>query len=256
MQTFNSVVEFCNKKNIDVFFEPTSIIKSTAILPALVASLESLPSNRSCLAFASPNLCELEQMYKAADSQPLQLTTHASWWRVIDDFSLGSAYRMDVEQLARQTVSDQDPSKGTLSFIVDKGVAQMAVGLLPLFQCVIIKCGELGVIVVMRISGEDVGTSGWAQQRSNPNSRYVVTHGKSGKEIVVLRHFPALAATDITNVTGAGDSLVGSVLATLVQNPRAFHDPQTLENTISSAQRAAVLTLQSTHAVSPLLSAI
>lgn len=110
--------------------------------------------------------------------------------------------------------------------------------------------------MVMRISGEDVGTSRWAQERSNPHGRYVVARGASGKEIVVLRHFPALAVTKIVNVTGAGDSLAGSVLASLVQNPRAFHHPDTLDNVITSAQQAAVLTLQSINAVSPLLSTI
>jgi pseudouridine-5'-phosphate glycosidase/pseudouridine kinase len=58
----------------------------------------------------------------------------------------------------------------------------------------------------------------------------------------------------IVNVTGAGDTLVGAVLAALIRTPLAFDDPKTLTALIADAQLAAVLTLQSAHAVSPELS--
>lgn len=238
------------------YSEPTSVIKSTTILPAVAASLDKMGLSRSPIAFASPNLLELAQMYQASRSDPSDLTAHQSWWSVIDKFSLDSAFRMDLEQLARRNVSDDDSLKGTLSFLVDKGIAQMAVNLLPFFQNLVIKCGAQGVIVASRISGPDVRTSGWVQERSNPRGRYVVAHGKSSAEMIVLQHVQALAfAKDkLISVTGAGDSLVGSVLASLVQRPQGFHDPNTLKDIINAGQRAAILTLQSKNAVSPLLS--
>jgi len=58
----------------------------------------------------------------------------------------------------------------------------------------------------------------------------------------------------LENVTGAGDSFVGALLATLAEKPLAFYHPQILEKAISIAQKAAVATLQSLSAVSPLLS--
>lgn len=166
---------------------------------------------------------------------------------------LGSAFRMDLEQLARRNVTDLDVSKGTLSFLVDQGIAQMAVNLLPFFQHIIIKCGERGAIVVMRISPDEATTSPWGRERSNPQNRYIVAQGNN-KEIVVLQHFPGLVAETVTNVTGAGDSFVGAVLASLSQNPQAFCNPKDLEQMITTAQQAAILTLQSELAVSPLLS--
>jgi len=228
------------------------VMKSTAILPAIKNSLDEFGPTQVPVTFSSPNLLELAQMYQVAREDPLDLMAHPVWWSVIDDFSLGAGFRMDLEQLARRDVSDHDVSKGTLSFLVDQGIAQKAVNLLPFFQHLVVKCGDLGILVVMRISGLGLTTSGWAQEHSNPHKRYVVAHGKS--QIVVLQHFPALAVETIVNVTGAGDSFVGTLLAHLVERPHSFHSPKSLSDIIFTAQHAACLTLQSHFAVSPLLS--
>lgn len=134
----------------------------------------------------------------------------------------------------------------------------MAVNLLPFFGHLVIKCGELGVVVAMRLSGPQAqAASGWARElRSNPRERFVLARGDG--EIVVLKHFPALSVDPgtIVNVTGAGDSLVGAILAGLVRNPVSFEEPRSLDVLINTAQRAAVMTLQSPLAVSPLLSSL
>ena len=128
----------------------------------------------------------------------------------------------------------------------------MAINLLPFFQHLVIKCGERGVIVVMRVSRQ----AKWASERSNIPGRYIVSSGSGSGDIVVLRHFPAnhLPQESIVNVTGAGDTLVASMLASLVQNPSGFEDPESLKKIMEDAQAAAVLTLQSEFAVSPSLS--
>jgi pseudouridine-5'-phosphate glycosidase/pseudouridine kinase len=133
-------------------------------LPAIAEALDSISPYRAPIAFASPNLLELVQMYQAARSDDLDLTAHPSWWSTIEGFSLGSGFRMNLEQLARRNVLDHDSSAGTLSFLVDEGVAQMAVNLLPFFQHVIIKCGRRGVIVAMRIPGPAAERSGWVHE--------------------------------------------------------------------------------------------
>ncbi|OCH96089.1 indigoidine synthase A-like protein [Obba rivulosa] len=231
----SSLVGYCVQHNTAVLFEPTSVMKSTMILPAVAAAMSSATLTRAPVTYVTPNLLELARMYQEAHAGPLELTSHANWWKVIDNMSLGSQFRMDLEILARREVCDEDSTKGTLSFLVDKGIAQMAVHLLPFFQHLIIKCGNRGVLVVFHIPGDRASSSAWSQERSNVRGRYIVAHGKPGTGVFVLKHFPALRLSkeDTVNVTGAGDSLVGSILATLLQQPRA---------------------LQSRHAVSPLLS--
>ncbi|EKM83921.1 hypothetical protein AGABI1DRAFT_110531 [Agaricus bisporus var. burnettii JB137-S8] len=251
--TTKGIVSYCIKNDIKVFFEPTSVIKSTSILPLIQDLLVNTDLKKPPIAFFSPNLPELVHVYNTIQAEPYNLSNNSYWWTCIDSMGLGSAFRMDLEQLARRNATDLDVSKGTLSFLIDQGIAQMAVNLLPIFQHLIIKCGELGAIVVMRIDPEDAATSPWGRQRSNPLARYVVVQGNS-KEIIVLQHFPGLNVDNITNVTGAGDSFVGAVLASISNNPQALLNPEDLEHTISTAQQAALLTLQSDLAVSPLLS--
>ncbi|KAI0048368.1 indigoidine synthase A-like protein [Auriscalpium vulgare] len=249
--TLKSVVQYCIEKNIKTFYEPTSVIKSTAILPAIVASLHTLDANQSPITFASPNLLELAELYNTARLDPLELTSHDHWWKVIDDFAIGAEFRLSLGQLARLPASDTDAGKGTLSFLIDDGIAQMAVNLLPFFQNLVIKCGALGVIIAMRIPA---GTSAWSNERSNPRRRLLVVHGNS--EMAVFKHFPSLpvAPGDVVNVTGAGDTLVGAVLAALTQDADAFMTPESLEQAVNQAQWAAVETLRSSLAVSPSLS--
>jgi pseudouridine-5'-phosphate glycosidase/pseudouridine kinase len=105
----------------------------------------------------------------------------------------------------------------------------------------------------MHIPGNVAASTGFARQRSNIAKRCVVAQGRN-KDIVVLRHFPALKADSPTNVTGAGDSFVGTLIAGIASDGNQIYDPQGLENIVNTAQQAAVLTLQSHEAVSPLLS--
>ncbi|TFK41213.1 indigoidine synthase A-like protein [Crucibulum laeve] len=248
------IVHHCADHNIKIFFEPTSVIKSTNILPAVSAAMGRVGLDQAPVDFFSPNLLELSQVYQVARTDPHDIMSHQCWWTAIDSLSLGSAFRMDLEQLAKNKVSDEEQSKGSLSFLVDQGSAQMAVNLLPLFQHLVIKCGERGVLVAMRISAQDAANSNWSKERSNPRKRYIVARGKTN-EIVVLQHFPPLPVVEkVVNVTGAGDSFGGALLACLAKNPKAFQDVATLERTISAAQMAAILSLQSHFAVSPLLS--
>jgi len=159
---------------------------------------------------------------------------------------------MELDILAKLPASSHSKTAGTLSFLTEEGIAQMAINLLPFFQHLVIKCGERGVMVVMRVSRH----TKWASERSNVRGRYIVSSGSGHGDIVVLQHFPAnfLPQESIVNVTGAGDTLVASVLASLVQNPRGFEAPESLRKIVKNAQAAAVLTLKSEFAVSPSLS--
>ncbi|VDB99643.1 unnamed protein product [Peniophora sp. CBMAI 1063] len=249
-KTLRTIVAHCSKHRLQTFYEPTSVIKSIAIQPAMAQWTDS---SRSAITYASPNLLELSHLYTAlvmdADGAPSEKMR----WNVLDRFALSAEYRTSVEHLARQNVSDHDSSKGTLSFLLTDGVAQMAINLLPFFQHLITKCGDRGVLLAMRVP-EDYRPE-WLLERSNAQQRLVVARGDA--EIVVLKHIPALPldASDIVNVTGAGDTLVGSLLASLAVTPGALSHPRLLDTNIMNAQKAAILTLKSHLAVSPHLSA-
>ena len=241
--------------------EPTSVPKSTAIFPAIAAALNSADMAHAPITFATPNVLELAHMYQEACSSSLELTAHQYWWQVIDNMTLGSEFRNELEHLARRSAFENgngtSPS-GTLAFLVDNGIAQMAVNLLPFFQHLVIKCGERGLVAAFRVSGDTAHTSAWLNEASNPAARQIVARNAAGTSIVVFKHFPPIQVPEekIVNVTGAGDSLVGAMLATLSQDPGAFLRPDSLDRMVAQAQLAAVYTLQSEHAVSPRLSSL
>lgn len=190
-------------------------------------------------------------MYHAASDDTLELTSHPSWWKAIDTFGISHQFRMELGHLARRYVSDDDTSKGTLSFLVEDGTAQMAINLLPFFQNIVIKCGERGLLLVLRVSD----STHWSKEYSNVHRRRIIAHGKTEHDIVVLQHIPPLplAKDSIGNVTGAGDTLVGSLLSSLLHHRGMFSDPDLLTDRMHAAQAAAIMTLQSRKAVSPLL---
>ncbi|OSD03147.1 indigoidine synthase A-like protein [Trametes coccinea BRFM310] len=258
-EALKTLILYANQRKINTFFEPTSVPKSTVIFPALAAAMNTASTSRAPVTFATPNLLELAHMYQEACASPLELTAHKYWWQVIDEMGLGPDFRMELDQLARRSAFDgQDVPKVDLSFLVDNGIAQMAINLLPFFQHLIIKCGDRGLIAVFRITGEEALSSAWATHTSNIFARQVVARSSSGRSVVVLKHFPPIPVPQekIVNVTGAGDSLVGSMLATLAQNPAALEEPNSLDRLVAQAQLAAVYTLQSEHAVSPRLSTL
>lgn len=70
----------------------------------------------------------------------------------------------------------------------------------------------------------------------------------------MLKHFPAqhIKGGDIVNVTGAGDTLTGSLLASVLKDGSAlFEGDVMLAKAIDNAQKAACATLNCAEAVSP-----
>ncbi|KAH9004257.1 indigoidine synthase A-like protein [Lactarius hatsudake] len=233
-----ALVQHCNAKDIQSD-EPTSVIKSTSILPAISSALGSDFDGDSPIKFASPNLLELAELYKCARTEPWELMSHDYWWRTVDKFSIGTEFRSSLDRLARENAG-----MGTLSFLVDRGIAQMAVNLPSVLST--------PLLLAMRFPTDR--PTAWAGERTDIQRRQIVAHGKS--ELVVIKHYLAheIDPQSVVSVTGAGDSLVGAILATLTQNSSTFDTPELVDQVIALAQSAAVQTLQSPLAVSPSLS--
>lgn len=116
----------------------------------------------------------------------------------------------------------------------------------------------------MHILSSEAQASSWSLSTVRTSGRQIVVKPTNGS-ILVLKYFPAHTLTtsgfehsNVVNVTGAGDSLVGSLLASVVSNNsdslNPFFDPYRLDAAVDRAQKAAILTLQSPFAVSPLVS--
>lgn len=234
------------------------MVKSSTVLGTSKRLLEP-GASKSPVDFITPNAFELSEIYRQADSDKYSLFSSASWWSTIDSFGLGEEWRIGLRQLClRPLQAPNGSSSSSLAFLQEQGLAQMAVQLLPFFQHIILKCGKLGVVVVMRISGIEAKNSPWLEEHTNLVEGQVISKNRDMSEIIVLKHFPGISISDqsIVNVTGAGDSLVGALCAGLSIQPNAMEDPRELSKLIGLGQNAAILSLQSASAVSFKLSEI
>ncbi|KAJ8608018.1 hypothetical protein MRB53_039924 [Persea americana] len=146
-------------KDIKAFtiFEPVSTTKSTIIFhSSLRQDLGVFPE--SSVHLATPNEHELSSMYQAA--RDAGLFERADWWKVIDSFGIpSSGARM---QLVLATSND----------LVDSGVPQKALQLLPYFSCLTVKLGSQGVLVVQILSKDD------ARLTSAGHAPYILSRSK------------------------------------------------------------------------------
>ncbi|KAF8335455.1 Indigoidine synthase A like protein-domain-containing protein [Cantharellus anzutake] len=255
----SDLVQFASERNIPIWFEPTSIVKSTRILPALCTQYLANPAVSSLqpVTFISPNILELEHLFRCIRDPPLEQASDASpssfsrWFETIDHFQLGPNFSEEIVRLAR--------SGPSLEFLAQKGVVQMTIQLLPFFQHIIVKCGSQGVFVAMHLHPQEAIQSAWLSTSTDLNKHLVVNRTGKG-DVLIFQHFPAhsLPNTSVVNVTGAGDSLVGSLLASLIEREdrNVFHNPEAMREAMQRAQRAAVFTLCSPFAVSPELSTL
>ena len=152
----------------------------------------------------------------------------------------------------RSPTSLHPKTTGTLSFLTEGAIARMAIDLLPFFQCLVIKCGERGVTTVIRTSCQ----TKWASERGNTHGRYIVSSGSGNRDIVVLQHFPAREPPSRIDRKhdGSRGHVRHAVLASLVQDPRGFEDPESLKEIVEDTQAATGSMLKSEYMVSPSLS--
>jgi len=91
----------------------------------------------------------------------------------------------------------------------------------------------------------------WSNERTRSDQRLLIAKGENST--LVMKHYPAIPLRErIVNVTGAGDSFVGSLLASLSVSG-AIDSVASLDRIVEEAQCAAILSLSSSEAVSPLL---
>lgn len=111
----------------------------------------------------------------------------------------------------------------------------MAVSLLSLFNTLLVKCGERGVVVVQRLSGIDVVAS-W-REKGKKKGTVLSFSGGLPSEAVLIRYYNARELDEeVASVTGAGDSWVGAVLAGTVRGLEVS-SPEGLDTIVEIAQR-------------------
>lgn len=220
----------------NVAFEPVSVEKAARAFPSK-SSLNKLglpfagayPDHEIDL--ASPNEYELEAMHQAAKNN--EYFEEERWWEVIDALGIPSSGAR--VQMVNLTTRD----------LVDKGIPQMVVQLLPFMPTILTKLGPSGLLVTRLLGAED------PELRDPAHTPYILsrcTNGSSKVGGIYMRLYPPAALVrkeDIVSVNGIGDTFLGVLIAGLAKGMKLE------DRLVDIAQRAAVLTLKSPEAVSP-----
>lgn len=233
-----------------VAFEPVSTAKATRLFrnkagddtPVIGAS-DTVPNNNK-LDLATPNALELTSMYLAARASGL--FDGPEWWAIINSLGLSSAGSREL------LVSVTSTS------LVDAGIPQQSIQLLPFIPCLLTKLGREGVLLTQLLPAGD------ARLTSPDSARYIVSRADSSSSSsssssavggVYMRLFApetVLSDQEVVSVNGAGDTLLGVIVAGLArQQQQENQHAKGLEDIIPVAQRASLRTLQSTDSVNP-----
>ncbi|CEL04410.1 Putative IdgA domain protein [Aspergillus calidoustus] len=227
-------VAAANKHGARVAFEPVSTTKSQALFKgtpeseAAIGESACVPNNNVSL--AAPNEFELAAMYSAARDKGLFDST--GWWRIIDAMGMSSSGSRD--RLVAMTSAA----------LVDAGIPQQTIQLLPFLPCIITKLGAKGALLTQLLRPGD------ARLTAPEYSPYILSRAPPTDELiggVYMRLFPPaaeLADGAIISVNGAGDTLLGAVISGLASGQ------ERAENIIPLAQEASLLTLKSAGGVS------
>ncbi|KAL3443850.1 Indigoidine synthase A like protein-domain-containing protein [Aspergillus insuetus] len=231
-------VAAANKHGARVAFEPVSTTKSQVLFKVTpeseAAVVESACVPNNSVSLAAPNEFELAAMYAAARDKGL--FDSAGWWRIIDAMGMSSSGSRD--RLVAMTSAA----------LVDAGIPQQTIQLLPFLPCIITKLGARGALLTQLLRPGD------ARLTAPEYSPYILSRAPPTDDLiggVYMRLFPPaadLADGAIISVNGAGDTLLGAVISGLASGQ------ERVEDIIPLAQEASLLTLKSAGGVSQNLS--
>ncbi|CAD0107668.1 unnamed protein product [Aureobasidium uvarum] len=223
-----------------VAFEPVSTAKAPKIfqLPPQTP-LQTFPN--PSIHLSTPNTMELSAMYAAASS--LGFFDRQDWWAVIDSLGIPSTGARVAMTMA------------TNSSLVDAGIPQQTIQLLPFIPKICVKLGADGVLLTQILPAGDSRLQDPASSPYILSRCFNLPEESSGVGGVYMRLFPAAEKVDekdIVSVNGVGDTFLGTIVSGLAKRGKDAK----IEELIELAQKAAVLTLKSKEAVSPELASL
>ncbi|KAJ5179918.1 hypothetical protein N7492_003128 [Penicillium capsulatum] len=224
------------KHGARVAFEPVSTAKSRRLfargangVDAAIGPAQTVPNN--FISLACPNRIELAAMYTSARNA--MLFDSPEWWSVID--AMGLSPTGSRERLAALT-------SGSL---VDEGIPQQSIQLLPFIPCLVTKLGDAGALLTQLLPAGD-------PRLTDPEyAPYILARSSPASEVsfggVYMRLFApsaVIAPQEVVSVNGAGDTLLGVTVAGLAKGNLR------IEDILPIAQEASRRTLTSAGGVS------
>ncbi|KAF1979731.1 hypothetical protein BU23DRAFT_548929 [Bimuria novae-zelandiae CBS 107.79] len=216
-----------NRGGTTTVFEPVSTAKALRIFPSDLKKSES--DLYPLVDIITPNERELTALHNHA--YKMRLFEAPEWFGVIDALGIpSSGLRVPLAHT-------------TSPALVDAGLPQQAIKLLPFFPTILTKLGPRGVLLVQMLKPENPVLS-QADEARHVLSRCYNGSKEVGGLYVRLYETEVLGKEDVVSVNGCGDTFVG-VLAVGLGSGKGVRE------CVELAQRAAGLTLRSAESVSP-----
>lgn len=239
LEAKKEVLKYARDKSVQVAFEPTSVPKAAALSEL---SLPVYPNNS--IALATPNTAELQAMFEAFHEKGRFDVD--DWFPVIDGLALGAEFRNGAEM--------QSHAHPGLKAILEQGTLAQAIHMLPYIPTLVIKGGADGVVVFQLV--EDIESAILSHRSASIKipSMFQKGNAMSGdtRVGVYMQYFEAesVDAQSIVSVTGAGDTLFGTLAMEMVKDDSWLNDMGDKKNAVvSRAMNNAVKTIQSKDAV-------
>lgn len=231
--TIHEWLRAAKASGVRIAYEPVSAAKSRRIFPPKLeahTSLAAFPGH--LIDLATPNALELASIHQAAHSAGA--FDRDDWWSIIDSIGLSNSGSRDKFVAL------------TTKLLVEQGVPQQSIRLLPFIPCILTTLGEQGVLLTQLLRpGDDRLTS----PESAP---YILCRSAEGNAVVggvYMRLFPPVETVpkdEIVSVNGVGDTFLGVIIAGRIQEY-----PKDIVDLVDIAQSGSVLTLKSSEPVSP-----
>ena len=226
----STIIETAKRTKIPTAFEPVSTAKAVRLFDKQTPSVK--PSNctpNHVVDIISPNALELSAMYAAARDHGYFDSEH--WWKAIDSFGLSSSGSQDKFV----SIASSD--------LVQQGIPQQTIQLLPYFPSIVTKLGAKGSLLTQILRPRD------PRLRDPDFAQFIVARNMDSDIVggVYMRLFaPSAAVPDdqVVSVNGIGDTMLGVIVAGLARG-------HSLDSILPLAQEAAVMSLKSNEAVSP-----
>ncbi|KAI2016194.1 hypothetical protein LOY97_000814 [Ophidiomyces ophidiicola] len=251
-QVISKWISICNTHGVKIAIEPVSSAKAARLFSRIKGKNNDLPNNLLCkssserhlIDIITPNRYELAYMHTTA--RDAGLFDSPEWWNTINSLSLPSTGSRD------RFISVTSAS------IVDEGIPQQSIQLLPFIPCIVTKLGKQGVLLTQLLRERDprladveyapyILSRAVNEDNTNTGSRRV-----GG---IYMRLFPPaeeVTEQNVVSVNGAGDTLLGVLVSALAMGEKSGKPEKTwLERIIPVAQQASVKTLKSKGGISP-----
>lgn len=239
-QVLSKWISLAKEHNARVAFEPVSTAKCQRLFTAIQQQQQStserpiVPTN--AISLAAPNKQELSTMYTTARETGLFDTD--AWFRVIDALALGTS-SSSRDRLVHLTTG----------ILVDQGIPQQTISLLPYIPCIVTKLGAQGVLFTQLLRPGD------PRLTDDTAAPYILSRGEPGSEViggVYMRLFEprtVLGEGNVVSVNAAGDTLLGVIVAGLARG-------KLVEDVVPVAQEGSLRTLRWEGGVSEELSGL